>query len=89
MWVRLPPLGPLRGWYLGGEEFFERLNGVVKEAVVEKKRESFEGEAVSRHDEEEAERLLKAGMRTLGLAGIKEVKGCERMTNANRRLCGW
>jgi len=46
----------------------------VKGALGEKKRESFEGEAVSRHDEIEAERLLQAGIRALGLAGIKEVK---------------
>ena len=37
------------GWFLGGEEFLERLEGVVKGALGEKKRESFEGEAVSRH----------------------------------------
>ena len=49
-----------RGWFLGGEEFLERLEGVVKGALREKKRESFEGEAVSRHDEIEAERLLQA-----------------------------
>jgi hypothetical protein len=63
-----------RGWFLGGEEFLERLEGVVKGALGEKKRESFDGEAVSRHDEMEAERLLQAGMRALGVAGIKEVK---------------
>jgi len=39
------------------------------------KRDSiFEGEAVSRHYEIEAERLLQAGIRALALAGIKEVK---------------
>jgi len=43
-----------RGWILGGEEFLEPLEGVVKGALWEKKRESFEGEAVSRHDEKEA-----------------------------------
>jgi len=64
----------VEGWFLGGEEFLERLEGVVKGALGEKKRESFEGEAVSRHDEIEAERLLRAGIRALGLAGIKEVK---------------
>jgi len=63
-----------RGWFLGWEEFLERLEGVVKGALGEKKRESFEGEAVSRHDEIEAERLLRAGIRALGLAGIKDVK---------------
>jgi REP element-mobilizing transposase RayT len=63
-----------RGWFLGGEEFLDRLKGVVKGALGEKKRESFDGEAVSRHDEIEAEKLLKAGMRALGMAGIKEVK---------------
>jgi len=46
----------------------------VNGALGEKKRESFEGEAVSRHDEIEAERLLRAGIRALALAGINEVK---------------
>lgn len=63
-----------RGWYLGGEEFLERLEGVVKGALGEKKRKSFEGGAVRRHDEVEAQRLLQAGIRVLGLTGIKEVK---------------
>jgi len=63
-----------RGWFLGAEEFLERLEGVVKGPLGEKKRKSFEGEAVSRHDEIEAERLLQAGIRALALAGIKEVK---------------
>jgi len=46
----------------------------VKGALGEKKWESFEGEAVSRRDEIEAERLLQAGIRALALAGIREVK---------------
>ncbi len=63
-----------RGWYLGGEEFLDRLENVVGRAVADKKRASFEGGAVRRHDEAEAEKLLMAGMRALGLAGIEEVK---------------
>lgn len=77
-----------RGWFLGGEEFLDRLEEVVKGALGEKKRESFDGEAVSRHDETEAERLLQVGMRVLGLAGIKEVKML-RKNDKRKQVLAW
>ena len=75
-----------RGWFLGGEEFLNRLEGLVKEALGEKKRESFHGEAVRRHDESEAERLLNAGMKALGMAGIEEVKKLQKNDKRKQAL---
>ena len=75
-----------RGWFLGGDEFLKRLNGVVKEALGEKKRESFTGGAANRHDEIEAERLLEAGMKALGLAGINEVKRLRKNDNRKQAI---
>ena len=46
--------------------------------VAERKRESYSGEAMGRHDEAEAERLVRAGMRALGLTEAdlaKQAKG--------------
>jgi putative transposase len=77
-----------RGWFLGGEEFLDRLEGVVSGALGEKRRESFDGEAVRRHDENEAERLLKAGMKVLGLAGIKDVKNL-RKNDKRKQALAW
>jgi REP element-mobilizing transposase RayT len=56
-----------RGWYLGGEEFKERLLGRVAAMTAGKKRASFTGEAVRAHDERMAEQLLKAGLVALGM----------------------
>jgi len=75
-----------RGWFFGGEEFLERLGEVVKGAVAEKKRESFEGEALSRHDESEAERLLKSGTSALGLRGIEEVRALRKSDKRKQAL---
>ena len=56
-----------RGWYLGGEEFKERLLGRVAAVTAGKKRESYAGEAVRAHDERMAEQLLQGGLAALGL----------------------
>lgn len=57
-----------RGWCFGAgpfrNEMLERLDG----SLESKRRESFSGEEVSRHDEEEAERLVGLGMQSLSLA---------------------
>jgi len=56
-----------RGWYLGSSEFrdelMDRLDGTLKSA----KRSSLNGPEMRLHDEAEAERLLQAGLKRLGL----------------------
>ncbi len=56
-----------RGWCLGDaafrEEMLERLDGHLKVG----RRESFSGEDVTKHDEVEAERLVKTGLQILSL----------------------
>ena len=58
-----------RGWYLGGESFrdelLERLGGVLDLHQCE----SYSGAAVVQHNEQQAERLIAAGMESLGLTG--------------------
>ena len=66
---------PWRGGFLEGRNSLSDWRGLWREHLGRRSgralRESFEGEAVSRHDEIEAERLLREGIRALGLAGIK------------------
>ncbi|MGC3990205.1 MAG: hypothetical protein QM796_11085 [Chthoniobacteraceae bacterium] len=57
-----------RGWYVGGDDFRERLMGWAKGVVSGKKRESFTHESLDRHDEEEAGRWLEWGLDCLKLA---------------------
>ncbi len=56
-----------RGWYLGSREFcdelMDRLDGSLKKA----RRHSLSGREMRQHDETEAERLLQAGLKRLGL----------------------
>jgi len=60
-----------RGWYFGSEAFrdelIERLDGVLER----RKRTSYHGDAVRKHDEAEAERLLSSGLDCMGLAEKK------------------
>jgi len=57
-----------KGWFLGDETFraqlMDRMDGVMKG----KRRSSFSGEQVRGHDLIEAERLVKTGLKVLGLS---------------------
>ena len=39
-----------RGWYLGSEEFGEKMQGLIDSALVGKSRSSFSGAAIHAHD---------------------------------------
>ena len=56
-----------RGWYLGSESFQDELLDRVDGSLKGKQRNSFGGAVVRLHDEVEADRLLFAGLRCLGL----------------------
>ena len=56
-----------RGWFLGGEEFRERLETLAAKVVKDRKRESYGSSALRRHDEVQAARVLEAGLKKLGL----------------------
>ena len=67
-----------QGWCVGGAEFEESLLKKLKDVVAERKRESYSGEAMRRHDEGQAERLVRGGLRALGLTEAdldKQAKG--------------
>jgi len=66
---------PIRwGWCVGGEAFEREMVGRVRESVAGRKRESYSGEAMSRHDEVSAERWVTAGMKKLGI-GEEDLAG--------------
>ncbi len=57
-----------RGWYVGGETFFERLKDRLGAVVAGKKRESHSGSARQAHGETAARSLLAGGLAALGLS---------------------
>ncbi len=59
--------GIRRGWYLGSESFRDELLDRVDGLLKGKQRNSFGGAEVRLHDEAEADRILFAGLRCLGL----------------------
>jgi putative transposase len=66
------------GWCVGGADFEAVLVERLKDVVTARKRESYSGEAMRRHDEAEAERLVRSGLKALGLTEAdleKQAKG--------------
>ena len=57
-----------RAWYLGEDRFRERLLGELSGVLTDRQRASYSGEAVRRHDEREAEGLMRLGLEALGLS---------------------
>lgn len=57
-----------RGWAFGSDEFFARMRIAVDSAVSGKRRDSFMGDEILQHDQEEAERLLNIGLKKCGLS---------------------
>jgi hypothetical protein len=57
-----------RGWAYGADEFRLRVQDLLDEAVSGKRRDSFMGEEIRRHDEREAEKLIQRGLDLFGIA---------------------
>lgn len=60
--------GIRRGWMFGSEEFRQEMEVAIDGAMAGKRRDSFAGDMVKRHDENEAERLLAHGLELCGLS---------------------
>lgn len=56
-----------RGWCIGGEEFQEKILERVGARMEGKERDSFSGQETDRHGEKEAEKLLRKGLRAIGV----------------------
>ncbi len=76
-----------RGWYLGSENFRDRLMDWANGVVRGRRRQSYSGEALGRHDEAHAEQLLKAGMEQLELNESKVL--ALRKNDARKQALAW
>lgn len=56
-----------RGWAYGTNEFRLRVQEVLDSAVSGKRRDSFMGEEIRMHDEQEAEKLIQQGLNLFGI----------------------
>lgn len=56
-----------RGWCLGGDEFREEMVKLLDTVLDGKRRDSFAGTEVRKHDVMEARKLLEEGMELVGL----------------------
>lgn len=65
-----------RGWYLGEESFGRKLlNRIRGEVRQGRSKGSLRGEAARSDDEAEAERLVKAGLKALGMPPHRALEG--------------
>jgi len=76
-----------RGWYLGPEEFGGKLGELVDGQMGKRKRSSYSGEEVDRHDERMAEALLQEGLEVLGLDETAVLAG--RKGSDEKCLLAW
>jgi len=76
-----------RGWYIGGEGFRGRLMKLVKRTLTGRKTTSYMGPAKQAHGQTEAERLLAAGLRVLGVEAGELAEFPKGM--AEKRVLAW
>ena len=76
-----------RGWAFGSEKFREKVQEVLDGAVAGKRRDSFMGEAVRRHDEKEAKNLLQFGRELFELTEA-DLSGLKKSDN-HKKVIAW
>jgi hypothetical protein len=79
--------GIRHGWCIGGESFEAEMLERVKTAVAGGQRESYSGLEMVKHDQDEAERLVRAGMKVLGVRN-EELEG-RRKGAMEKKLLAW
>jgi REP element-mobilizing transposase RayT len=57
-----------RGWAYGADEFCQKVQGLFDAVVAGKRRDSYMGEEIRKHDELEAEKLFHRGLEVCGIA---------------------
>jgi len=77
-----------RGWYLGSEEFRDRILEHVDGVLNRGRRKSFSGDEVAAHDEAAAEGLVCAGLKALDLAG-KDLSELRKLDIRKQVLAWW
>ncbi len=77
-----------RGWYLGSEEFRDRILEQVDGVMRYGRRKSFSGEEVVAHDTAAAEKLVSVGLKVLDLAGT-DLGGLRKLDVRKQVLAWW
>jgi hypothetical protein len=77
-----------RGWYLGSEEFGEKMAGLMAVAMSGKARSSFSGPAALAHDEACAKSLLRAGLLALDV-DPKDLKSMRKLDVRKQVIAWW
>ena len=77
-----------RGWYLGGEDFRDRLLGMLDGVMEGKQKGTYDGDEVRAHDEAEAEKLLQMNLRALEL-NEHDLKGMAKGAREKQVLAWW
>lgn len=75
-----------RGWYLGDESYRDKLLQLVETAVRKTRQSSVMGRAVKALGEQEAERLLKKGLKALELPTAKRELAALKPGHASKAL---
>lgn len=76
-----------RGWVFGSDEFRRKMETAVDGAMSGKRRDSFSGEMVNKHDELEADRLLDLGLGGCGLS--RDDLGGLKKGDHNKKAIAW
>lgn len=75
------------GWYVGGEDFRDRLMDRIAELAKGRKRVSYRSEGLQRHDEREAARRIAQGCEALGV-DLAELWG-RRQSDLIKQAVAW
>ncbi len=76
-----------RGWAFGSDEFRMKIQDALDSTISGKRRDSFMGEEIRAHDEQEAEKLFQQGLLRCGLteADLPELK----KGDARKKVIAW
>ena len=76
-----------RGWCFGSDDFRERMVKALDDVVGGKRRDSFSGEEIRRHDELDTERLLEDALKCFGLHST-ELKSLKK-SDPRKKVIAW
>ncbi|RKX38994.1 MAG: hypothetical protein DRP64_14860, partial [Verrucomicrobia bacterium] len=76
-----------RGWAYGGDDFRVRMQEMLDGVMEGKRRDSYSGEQVKKHDEREAQRLLSDGLVKLKL-DVADLSALKK-GDARKKVVAW
>lgn len=76
-----------RGWSFGSVAFRQKIQDALHTSIAGKRRDSFMGEEVRLHDEQEAERLFQQGLACFGIQ--EEALGTLKKGDDRKKVIAW